>query len=282
MKIKKALLLINLIILLCKNSQEASRNELLAIVAAEEYEEILTTAKDYIEFIENFEEGNEELLGGFLIKIISKFYNYFIEMFKIRPSNNSAYQVYKYVFGNDEGWNEGVGSVINKYIFKAKLVEGKLKCLEDEKKKFCEIHNLIDEFVKDEEILKNKVCKDKLMTTFRLMRHDEKSTHRNINCNNEQDVELLIEKYLSPSCIKQFYSINLGNIKMFLDKNIEEFCNFMENQNPSKRAFLGLLGPELLAQLEEEYPKLMRIGKFTLKITIIKICFIIFDHIVGK
>nr|CAD2133438.1 unnamed protein product [Meloidogyne enterolobii] len=48
---------------------------------------------------------------------------------------------------------------------------------------------------------------------------------------------------------------------MFLDKNIEEFCNFMENQNPSKRAFLGLLGPELLAQLEEEYPKLMRIDE---------------------
>nr|CAD2201464.1 unnamed protein product [Meloidogyne enterolobii] len=92
-------------------------------------------------------------------------------MFKIRPSNNSAYQVYKYVFGNDEGWNEEVGSVINKYIFKAKLLEGKLKCLEDEKKKFCEIHNLIDEFVKDEEILKNKVCKDKLMTTYKLMRH---------------------------------------------------------------------------------------------------------------
>lgn len=54
---------------------------------------------------------------------------------------------------------------------------------------------------------------------------------------------------------------------MLLDKNIEEFCNFMENKNPSKRAFLGLLGPELLAKLEEAYPKLMRIGKVNTKIS---------------
>uniref|UniRef100_A0A915LWD3 Uncharacterized protein n=1 Tax=Meloidogyne javanica TaxID=6303 RepID=A0A915LWD3_MELJA len=199
MKIKKALLLINLIILLFKTSQETSRNEhLLAEVAAKEHEEMVATATEYIEFIENFEEGNGELLGGFLIKIISKFYNYFIGKFKIRSSSNSAYQIYKEFVGNDEGWNEGFAN-------------------------------------------------------------DEKSPFQNINCHDEQEVDSVIQKYLSPSCIKQFYSINFGNIEMLLDRNIEEFCNFMENKNPSKRAFLALLGPELLAKLEEAYPKLMRI-----------------------
>nr|CAD2201463.1 unnamed protein product [Meloidogyne enterolobii] len=48
---------------------------------------------------------------------------------------------------------------------------------------------------------------------------------------------------------------------MVLDRKINEFYNFMENQNPSKRAFLVLVGPEFLAQLEEEYPKLMRIDE---------------------
>jgi len=172
MRIKRALFLINLIILLFKTSQETSRNEhLLAEVAAKESEEMVTTATEYIEFIENFEEGKKELLGGFLIKIISKLYNYFIGKFKIRPSSNSAYQVYKEFVGNDEGWNEGFGRIIKKYIFKAKLLEGKLMCLEDEKRKFCEIHNLIDEFVKDEEILKMKLWTNKLKTHYRLLTH---------------------------------------------------------------------------------------------------------------
>jgi len=50
---------------------------------------------------------------------------------------------------------------------------------------------------------------------------------------------------------------------MLLEAKIYELYNFIKNQDLDKGAFFALLGPELLAYLEESYPKLMRIGRFT-------------------
>nr|CAD2133557.1 unnamed protein product [Meloidogyne enterolobii] len=137
------------------------------------------------------------------------------------------------------------------------MLENKLDSLEDEKIKFCELHNFINLFVKDKELLKNNVWREKLVSMKEFAQEDENSSNQNINCQNEQEIELIIEEYLLPSRIRQFNFINLSNIKMLLDAKIYELYNFVENQDLNKRAFLALLGPKMLAQLEELYPKLM-------------------------
>nr|CAD2193275.1 unnamed protein product [Meloidogyne enterolobii] len=157
------------------------------------------------------------------------------------------------------------------------MLENKLDSLEDEKIKFCELHNFINLFVKDKELLKNNVWREKLETMKEFVQEDENSSNQNINCQIEQEIEITIEEYLLPSRIKQFYFINLSNIKMLLNAKINELYNFIENQDLNKGAFLALLGSELLAQLEELYPKLMIIGRVPLKIA--NIPFLILKYI---
>ncbi|KAF7635854.1 hypothetical protein Mgra_00004766, partial [Meloidogyne graminicola] len=217
---------------------------------------------DYKYFLENFNKGNNELIfKNLIIKVISIFYEEFLinYLLNAKEENNSAYLIYKTLIGNDLGWNKKFEKKFNEYINKAKLLKNKLINLNNEKIKFCELHKYFELLFKDKELRKNKEWINKLMQnlSFQLQNNQPFGI---INCKNEQKVEKIIDEYLSENRIIQFKSLNYWIIKNLLEKN-EEFINFVNNQNPLKEGFLALLGSLLLFQLEDFFPKLLKIDK---------------------
>uniref|UniRef100_A0A1I8BGT1 DUF115 domain-containing protein n=1 Tax=Meloidogyne hapla TaxID=6305 RepID=A0A1I8BGT1_MELHA len=95
---------------------------------------------------------------------------------------------------------------------------------------------------------------------------------KRIDCNNKENIEVIIEEYLSPSRKHHFNFLNFVNLSILLESN-DELINYIKNKDPPKQAFFVLLGPGYLAQMEELYPEMIKIHEMHPEV-----CWNLYEH----